>query len=265
MSDLQTKIFNVIAITVAAVFFCFASSWILFEFKGSSNSLKDTWSIVSSLFGGGATLVAAYIASLLFSDWRDPANYTTTKEQALEVMGVLSQVKYKLNTMQDNLRTLNKINAFLIFNEELLVYEKEDIHRKIYEVVKNIRFIDNNLFKEFALIHHHYIHSETFFILIIKEYKKYYNYFDEPQISLKRDIEVFPPISYCRYGLDPNNISIANSLKRVLDRSVGFSIESNNSCEEVFTFKDLPTMIIETIEKIDKFEEKLIEKLKATN
>ena len=84
MSDIQSKVFNVIAATVAFIVFCFASSWILFEFKGSSTSLKDTWSIVSSLFGGIATLAAAYIASLLFNDWR-----------AQERVGFIRQLAYE--------------------------------------------------------------------------------------------------------------------------------------------------------------------------
>lgn len=231
---------------------------------GFSEVLDKSFSVSIGFFGGAATLATAYIATLLFNDWRDPANYTTTKEQILEATGVLSQVKFKLNTMQDNLRTLNKINNFLIFNEELLVYDKEDLHKKFFEIVKNIRFIDETMFEEFARINHHYIYCEIFYILIIKEYKKYFDYIAKNQTTIRKEIEIFPPKSYGYYGFDQSKVVSLSSLKRVLDRPVGFSTKGKNSYEEEFTFKDLPTMIIETTEKIEKFEKKLIAKLKAT-
>ena len=70
----RVNIRNIILNTFATIFiitlFLFAFTWIIFNFQGSSSSLKDTWSIVSSLFGGITTLATAYIASLLFNDWR---------------------------------------------------------------------------------------------------------------------------------------------------------------------------------------------------
>lgn len=68
--NIQDSVIKTIAITFIVILFLFAFTWIIFDFQGSSNSLKDTWGIVSSLFGGMATLAAAYIASILFNDWK---------------------------------------------------------------------------------------------------------------------------------------------------------------------------------------------------
>lgn len=78
------KIKNIILNILASIFittlFLFVFTWIIFDFQGSSNSLKDTWSIVSSLFGGIATLAAAYIALLLFNDWTQNAIYNRNEK-----------------------------------------------------------------------------------------------------------------------------------------------------------------------------------------
>ncbi|WP_180035610.1 MULTISPECIES: hypothetical protein [unclassified Acinetobacter] len=264
--SIKDKVQTVIFLSFLIIFPMFALAFTFYSQTnlGFSEVLDKSFSVSIGFFGGAATLTAAYIATLLFNDWRDPANHTTTKEQVLEAVGVLSQVKFKLNTMQDNLHTLNKINEFLIFNEELLVYDKEDLQKRFFEIVKNIRFIDETMFDEFARINHHYIYCEIFYILIINEYKKYFDSIVENQATLRRKIEIFPPKAYSYYGLDQSETIARSSLKRVLDRPVGFSTKDKNSCEEVFSFNDLSKMITETIEKIDKFERGLISKLKAT-
>ncbi|UUS56246.1 hypothetical protein MST16_08905 [Acinetobacter sp. YH16040_T] len=134
MSDIQNKIINIIAITMAISFFCFASSWILFEFKGSSNSLKDTWSIVSSLFSGGAALIAAYIASLLFNDWKEQHNKSILSNEAKIIFRKISESYLLLATYNKSLdRMLGNSVAFSIndihnsmeplvsFNQEIIV------------------------------------------------------------------------------------------------------------------------------------------------
>lgn len=53
--------------------FVFGASYyfVLSDTNPTTQPLKDSLSITASFFGGFATLVAAYIASLLFNDWRD--------------------------------------------------------------------------------------------------------------------------------------------------------------------------------------------------
>jgi len=41
---------NVVAVSFVSLLFIFALTWIIFDFNGSSSSLKDTWSIVGSVF-----------------------------------------------------------------------------------------------------------------------------------------------------------------------------------------------------------------------
>ena len=86
MSSIKTSVAKTIAATFVILFFLLAFTWIIFDFQGSSSSLKDSWGVASSLFGGIATLVAAYIASLLFNDWKDQEKYRITSSLALDCL-----------------------------------------------------------------------------------------------------------------------------------------------------------------------------------
>ncbi|WP_151752521.1 hypothetical protein [Acinetobacter bereziniae] len=66
----QFLIKNTIAFAVVFSLFIIAFTWIIFDFNSSSSSLKDSLSIATGIFGGVATLAAAYIATHLYEDWR---------------------------------------------------------------------------------------------------------------------------------------------------------------------------------------------------
>ena len=71
---IKSSICRIFILSFVSLLFLFSFLWIIFDFNKSPNSLKDTWTILSSLFGGYATLIAAYVATQLFNDWRDSHN-----------------------------------------------------------------------------------------------------------------------------------------------------------------------------------------------
>lgn len=107
---METKklVSNVMAVSFIALIFTFAFTWIIFEFTNTSDSLKDTWTIVSGTFGGFATLAAAYIAANLFNDWRDQQDHNNIFHFGNEA--------YKAYKDFDNL--FNEIIEELIFLKE---------------------------------------------------------------------------------------------------------------------------------------------------
>ncbi|MGX5699594.1 hypothetical protein ACWKWF_08320 [Acinetobacter kookii] len=79
MRENQETIINALAITIIATLFFFALTFILFNFFKIETSLKDAWATLGSFFGGITTLVAAYVASRLFNDWRDQEKFNSEK------------------------------------------------------------------------------------------------------------------------------------------------------------------------------------------
>lgn len=59
---------------------------IFYLFGGKDGALKEVLSMTASFFGGIATLVAAYIATQLFNDWKDQEKYRITSSLALDCL-----------------------------------------------------------------------------------------------------------------------------------------------------------------------------------
>lgn len=121
---IKDKILNCFAIAFISLLFLFAFTWIIFYFQSSANSLKDTWTIVSSLFGGIATLTAAYIASLLFSDWRD--NYNANIRRTL-----IEEALHSCNLHEANIfESIEKVGSV----KAKLQFELESRKNLIYRI-----------------------------------------------------------------------------------------------------------------------------------
>ena len=267
--DIRKNICQTLLITIALSIITIVISGIVLGCNGDNEPIYKAISLYGDYFGGIATIVAAYIASLLFNDWRDPANYTTTKEQVLEAMGILSQVRFQLNFMHDNLQTLKRTNEFLILNEDLLNYSDNEIQRKFFEIVKNIKFLnDKMLFDEFSKINHHFIHSEFFYKSCLKSYKKYYDYLVATKMLEDKEIYVAPYRAYNHYFLvlDETAELLIKSLRRILVHPVGYTVIANDTEDKtIYNYENILEMIISTIALIDDFEVKLLDIIRVKN
>jgi len=151
---------NIIAISFVSLIFVFALTWIIFDFNGSSSALKDTWSIVGSIFGGVTTLAAAYVAYSLYDDWIKPHNLsieTEHKKDILKIIRKISPLEHKYDRLISNYllypdqpdRTIpieineSDLNEFINYVNELL-----GLLNELYYITKdeNISKITNHFF-----------------------------------------------------------------------------------------------------------------------
>ncbi|OOW10199.1 hypothetical protein MF4642_07555 [Acinetobacter sp. MF4642] len=157
MINIRNFVAKTLAITFIILLFLFAFTWIIFDFQNSSDSIKDTWIIVSSLFSGIATLAAAYIATQLFNDWREQHNKTILANEAKAVFKKLSNSFLLLATYQQTVRRLLGQNAtftmsqvkgslgpLIDFNQEMTVDLKyfEDL-AQLSQITPHIREYNN--------------------------------------------------------------------------------------------------------------------------
>lgn len=89
--------------------------------------LKESFSITASFFGGIATLVAAYIASQLFNDWREIHNQTTYQDIFDSIFKTQTKLNVKLVSINDSFHKAR--NNHQIDNEK---YDTE----KISEIIE---------------------------------------------------------------------------------------------------------------------------------
>ena len=144
--EIKEKILNCFAIAFVSTLFIFAFTWIIFDFQNSDNTLKDTWGIVSSLFGGITTLIAAYIASLLFNDWRVQKTYELEKEYIEKLSVCLFEIYQSIFSQSSQISFMynchNKHNQYTILKLDnvdfLSVSEKDKTCHYLSSIISTI-------------------------------------------------------------------------------------------------------------------------------
>lgn len=95
---------TVILATTLATIFLFVI--IFYLYGGGSDALKDALSMTASFFGGITTLVAAYVATQLFNDWREQHNKMILANEAKAAFKKLSNSFLLLVTYQHTVKRL---------------------------------------------------------------------------------------------------------------------------------------------------------------
>lgn len=93
---INSTIKNTIAISLLVYLFLLAFTWIMFDFNKSDTSLKDSLGIVSSMFGGIATIAAAYIAKIIYDGWKIEYNKNIEKEFIVKTLTSLENCHFDL-------------------------------------------------------------------------------------------------------------------------------------------------------------------------
>lgn len=107
MKEIQVAITKTLAITAIGALFFFSLTFILFNFIEDDKTpkievLKDAWDVLGSFFGGITTLVAAYIATQLFNDWRVVKQYEIILNYVLIIKKQIQELITFINTNRNN-------------------------------------------------------------------------------------------------------------------------------------------------------------------
>ncbi|QDJ92665.1 hypothetical protein [Acinetobacter haemolyticus] len=176
---------NIIAISFLSLLFVFALTWIIFHFNDSSSALKDTWSIIGSIFGGVTTLAAAYIAYILYEDWRKPHNLTIETEHKKEILRVIR----KIIPLEDKYYRLIS-NHFLYQSQPERTMPIELNQNELTELINNINellglldelfFITND--KNLENLKSHYLNYAQLYYYILKKSEHLYKNADRTEL-----------------------------------------------------------------------------------
>jgi len=240
-----------------------AAVLIYYTLKALDHS-ADFISAFGSILSAIAAFYAAYVAINLFNDWRDPVSFATKKEQTIPVLGVLSQLRFQLNCMLEALIMFKKAEGFVVLNEKYLIYEDQNLMKKVFEIIPNVKYLNNTkIFDDFALIHKHYAHAELLYIQCQKEYKKYYHVLSETEQLKNKEIHIDPYRSYSYYRLDSDN-NYAYFLSHKLRQPVGYWVLDSGEMSKDYSFENIFEMVNKTIKLIGEFEQSLINELHSS-
>lgn len=134
----------------AILIFFLTYQLLLVDTKG--HTFKDSLSITGSFFGGIATLAAAYIATLLFNDWKEPYHQEKLDECIENIYKVSSDLlNYHTSAY---LKKIGNINC-LILEKSVLISDNnqtevdnfyDEISSQIQEVTIEINLTSQKLF-----------------------------------------------------------------------------------------------------------------------
>lgn len=105
MSDVKSKVHNIIAATIAITLIIAVFSIIYLGCQKNPTPILTTLTLIGSFVGAGATLVAAYVASLLYSDWRKPMILEKISIEQKDIYLLTRKMKRNIDTLLLFLRT----------------------------------------------------------------------------------------------------------------------------------------------------------------
>ncbi|WP_335955105.1 hypothetical protein [Acinetobacter guillouiae] len=229
---------NIVAFAILVTLFLIGFTWIIFDFSKSPSSLKDSLSIVSSLFGGVATLTAAYIASRLFNDWRKEKDHDTKSIYLNNAINNLFEIESNLLNCKKNIKELKNINENLIiiskFNDDFSKSHENtlillNMNLKVIESVFNTTQFSKDL-----SVYEKYIKQfNEFSILLSKRYKTYYYYYIDTYYKLKpsNDININRPFFPQRkLDLDATHAMNASLVLDILNTHRVITINEKEEC-----------------------------------
>lgn len=106
------------------------------DISNSASTLKESLSLTASFFGGISTLATAYIATLLFNDWKDQEKYKIhlkfiecIANDSLVLISELRKITYPTSKVKNSIKIYQKDNK----NTEFTVQKIRDLIDENYE------------------------------------------------------------------------------------------------------------------------------------
>lgn len=222
MTNINNIVANTLAIAFVVTLFLFAFTWIIFDFQGSAISLKDTWTIVASLLSALATLIASYIAYLIYSQWRLQAEYSSKIQDLKELVNNLHEIKNEIL----NLRSQRVALDLLLLIRNIKHDEYENRKDEIRNLASSLRTLEK-LFHIQLLLEK----LDTSILILYSKDKGY----KEVNKNLKDILEFVDSFSF-EYSKLINNISQKNLIGYDLQAWYDYSIKVSNL---MFQLRDL--------------------------
>lgn len=146
---------------------------------------------VKDIFSIGSTLAAALIAIALFSDWKEQARHSITKQNIEDILRIFSLSKNNLRTGISIITDINMINEYAIFKERYNNIDYTESSNLLTQLDFKFKILDNlnkdkfHMFETFAEIERHFNIFNQLLLEISMSYFHYYN-------SLKEELESTP-------------------------------------------------------------------------
>lgn len=138
MDSIKKDVISVIGFAIALIVIVTIMTIIVLGCEGDKAPIKTSITIMSNYIGAIATFSAAYIASLLFTDWRQQEKVIFTRDMAISTVELLYVL---FNTMQDHRdKNENLLSQIVKLDTQIkikMAFLKKHIKNQEIELVNN--------------------------------------------------------------------------------------------------------------------------------
>ncbi|MER8125632.1 hypothetical protein ABS238_02595 [Acinetobacter nosocomialis] len=235
--------------------------YLMLNDNNSVGIIKESLTLTASFFGGIATLAAAYIATILFNDWRHQASFDLKKFHVNEISFLLALSYDDLHKMKEILINIKNTKEFKVLSEKYCSFKAKDLRDEFYSKQLNVKMLDrlnktdNEIFKIYSIYQNHISYLLDHFNRIQGSYICYYNKLISEMGNAERKIMVETIDTYA--NSQEKNISEALQLQKDLSLKFGFKKENvsyvfNNIFEMIdqisIIYEQLETKVIDSID-----------------
>lgn len=122
-------------------------AFVLCLYSGDEHSIDKAFSVTASFFGGIATLVAAYIATQLFNDWKEQHNKNIDSQFCMKIYDFIDFANIELFVISNYLRDYLSINdeKKLDYVDQLKTHSQRLLNLKDSSLIKlsNVSYFIN--------------------------------------------------------------------------------------------------------------------------
>lgn len=265
MINIQEKIRNVIRYVIVLISTLIVLSIIYLGSNTVEDPIQKSLSLIGNYVGAIATLAAAYIASLLFNDWKDEKKYELEHNLLTRILAETQPINVELLRIRSNANNLKDIDTKFIIKTDYLGNDSLDLFSstlhiftgiKTYSVVKN----DDHLISLYDKFDKHcYCFIGFYKILFSQKYRHYYDKAIRTNEELKYSSSAHYDIF--KYYSNDEKVDLAIEITEILKvfKENGLAAEIDGTAVRTTYDK----LLNETIDYLKEIQDHCIEGLKV--
>ena len=215
---IQRYLPTITLITVFSMIYLFGFIYYLNLSAGvySNVAIKDGLSAVGSFFGGIATLITAYVASILFNDWKVQQKHQNALGLAKLALESYAKMEFKIDEFLDECEIEYQKEIYIEHQNQI---HKAQAHEPTYEYHSLLK-LAKEVERAFYEFHHYYLMY------------LYVNYPQDNNNKLILPMEITPSLEKLESEIHTivdltKNLIFSNNKKKILKKIMNSSLDDN--------------------------------------
>lgn len=264
--DIKSVLKNAIWLVITITLVLFGVVFVLVSSDGwvTQERFEKALTVTSSYFGGITTLIAAYMASRMYSDWREQKDHDTKTEYLNNAIHALNEIHVSLILCRSNATNLKEINLKTILISRYIDDFAKQHNGVLVLLYSNLNIADSISKSKLLEIYNDYDKYIYIFNIynqmLMKKYRTYFNYYIDKFATdiTKTNLSITEPDYGGKMKIDPTHRINMSEINKLLSHRLVREIAGKVEYTNYFAHLD------DCIEIHGKLFDACIKELKAT-